>query len=113
MEFILYICIRNKTKEVHIKALERINSMYVLRGFEVTKIYADRAFEPCQSELAKMKIELVYCDRCAHVHFAERGIRFIKEHIRCVQSMLPKEIKIPKRLIMELVYATNIFGQFY
>ena len=85
--------IRDKTKEVYIKALERMNSVYVLRGFKVPKMYAYIPFEPYWSEIAKMKIELVCCDRGAHVHFAERGIRLIKGHIRCVQSMLPREIK--------------------
>ena len=68
---------------LRMKALIRMNSVYVLRGFEMIKIYGDKTFEPCQSELAKMKIELVYCDKGAHVHFADR-------------------------LIMELVYATNV-----
>ena len=60
-----------------------------------------------------MEIILVCCDIGAYVHFAERGVKFIKEHIRCVRLMLPKEIKrIPMRLIMELVYATNVMVNF-
>ena len=52
VKFMQCLCIHDKFKEVYIKALERMNSVYVLRGFEVTRIYADRVFEPCQSELA-------------------------------------------------------------
>ena len=67
------------------KTIERMNYVYVLRWFEITKLYANKAFESCQPELPEMGIELVCCDGSAHVHFAERGIRFIKERIQCVQ----------------------------
>ena len=86
-----------------------MKSQYTLRVFKLKEVYADKAFEPCRTELAVMVVALKCSDARACVHFVERGIRFIKERIRCVRSMLPKEIKrIPKRLMMELVYATNI-----
>ena len=62
-------------------------------------IYADRAFESCETELS-----LVCCGTNTHVHFVERGIRFVKERIRCVRSILPKKIKkISSCLMRELV----------
>ena len=67
-------------------------------------IYADRAFESCKSELSEQGITLLCCDTNSHVPFINRGIRFVKERVRCVRSMLPKEIKrIPTRLMRELV----------
>ena len=50
---------------------------------------------------------MLCCDINSHVPFIEQGIRFIKERVRCVRSMLPKEIKqIPTRLMRELVVST-------
>ena len=59
-----------------------IKSNYQLWGFKVKMIYADRAFESCRAELNKQVIQVVCCDTNAHVHFVERGIRFLKERIR-------------------------------
>lgn len=56
-------------------------------------IYADRAFESCETELSEQGIHLVCCDTNAHVQFVERGIIFVKERIWCVRSMLPSKIK--------------------
>ena len=75
----------------------------------MNKIYADRGFESCRAELAKLGSELICCDKNAHVHFAERGTHFIKERIRCVRSMLPIGIKrILKRLMMKFSYTTTV-----
>jgi hypothetical protein len=84
-----------------------MKSVYVSRRFNIKKIYVDRAFDPCREKLAEMHIELICCDKNAHVHFVERGIRFIKERVRCIRSMLPKRIKkVPKKIMIEIVYAT-------
>lgn len=83
------------------------NEVSVLRGSNIKKIYTDRAFEPCREKLAEMHIELVCCDKNAHVHFVERRIRFSKERVRCIRFMLPKRIKkVPKRLMIEIIYST-------
>ena len=109
IKFLQSICICNKTLKVYMKTFKRMMALYILSEFKVTKIYTGRAFEPCQLELAEMGIELVCYDTSTHVHFAERSIGFFTEHIRCIRLMLPKEIKrTPKRLMMELVYTTNI-----
>jgi hypothetical protein len=81
-----------------------MDNIYKLRGFKITFIYADRAFKHCLDALAKLEIDLTCCDKNAHVHFIERCIRFVKEQIRGVQSMLPFT-KIPRRLSMEIIYA--------
>ena len=67
-------------------------------------VYADRAFAPCKTALNEKSIYLNYCDKHSHVDFAERGIRFIKERVRCVRSMMPKKIKkVSSPLMKELV----------
>ena len=107
IKFIQCLCIRTQRDNVYIDSIRKMKTVYEMRGFMVTKIYADRAFESCRSALAEFGSELICCDKNAHVHFAERGIRFVKERIRCIRSMLPTRIKrIPKRLMMEIVYAT-------
>ena len=67
-------------------------------------VYADRAFAPCKTALNEESIYLNCCDKHSHVDFVEREIRFIKERIRCVRSMIPKKIKkVPSPLMKELV----------
>ena len=67
-------------------------------------VYADRVFVPCKTALNEESIYLNCCDKHSHVDFAERGIRFIKERIRCVRSMMPKKIKkLPSPLMKKLV----------
>ena len=73
----------------------------------VKVIYADQAFQSCKTELIEQGITLLCCDTNSHVHFIKQGIRFVKERVRCVRSMLPKEMKcIPTRLMRELVVST-------
>ena len=72
---------RNKTVKNFMNTIRKIKSDYQLRGFKVKMIYANRAFESCRTELSEQGIHLVYCDTNAHVHFVERGIRFVKERI--------------------------------
>jgi hypothetical protein len=84
-------------------AIKTMNNIYKLRGFKITTIYADQAFEHCKDEIAEMEIDVILCNKNAHVHFIERCIRFTKERIRGVRSMLPFK-QIPKRLLMEIIY---------
>ena len=73
----------------------------------VKTIYADQAFESCKTELGEQGITLLCCDTNSHVPFIKQGIRFVKERVKCVRSILPKEIKrIPTRLMRELVVST-------
>jgi hypothetical protein len=104
IKFLQVICIRNKFDDMIIEAVKRMDNIYKRRGFKITSIYADRAFEHCLDALAKIEIDLTCCDKNAHVHFIERCIRFTKERIRGVRSMLPF-VKIPRRLLMEIIYA--------
>ena len=108
LKFMQCLRLRNKTTSMFLSTINKMKSVYEARGFKIKKIYADRAFDPCREKLAEMHIELICCDKNAHVHFVERGIRFIKERVRCIRSMLPKRIKkVPKKLMIEIVYATT------
>jgi hypothetical protein len=103
IKFIQCICIRNKPDDMYIAAIKKMDNIYKLRGFKITTVYADRAFEHCLDALAMLGIKLICCNKNAHVHFIERYIRFTKERVREVRSMLPFK-KLPKRLLMEIVY---------
>jgi hypothetical protein len=84
LKFIQCICIRNKSDAIYVAAIKKMDAIYKLRGFKITTMYADRAFEHCKEALAVEGIDLIWCDANAHVHFVERCIRFIKERIRGV-----------------------------
>ena len=103
IKFIQCICIRNKSDVMYVAAVKKMDNIYKLRGFKITTMYADRAFEHCLDALATLGITLICCDKNSHVHFIKRCIRFAKERVRGVRSMLPFK-KLPKRLLMEIVY---------
>ena len=97
----------NKSAKTFLSTIEKMKAEYMVRGFAIKIIYADRAFATCEIELNKEGIQLLCCDTNAHVQFVERGIRFVKERIQCVRSMLPSQIiRIPSRLMRELIVST-------
>ena len=100
---------RNKSVKTFLYTIEKMKAGYMVQGFVLKMIYADQAFATCETELNKQGIQLVCCDTNAHVQFIERGIRFVKERIRCVRSMLPSKIKrILSRLMRELVVSNQL-----
>ena len=87
-----------------------MKSDYMIQGFIVKTIYADQVFESYKTGLSEQGITLYCYDTNLHVPFIERGIRFVKERIKCVRSMLPKEVKrISSRLMRKLVVSTVKF----
>ena len=74
---------RNKSVKTFMSTIKKMKAEYMVRGFVLKMIYADRAFVTCETELNKQGIQLVCCDTNAHVQFVERGIRFVKERIMC------------------------------
>ena len=74
----------NKKPETFVKWIKKFKVEYMLRGFNVEMVYANRAFASCETELNEELIHLNCCDKHSHVDFVERGIRFIEERIRCV-----------------------------
>jgi hypothetical protein len=59
IKFIKCICIRNKSDYIYVSAIKKMDAIYILRGFKITTMYADRAFEHCKGELALLKIDLI------------------------------------------------------
>ena len=107
IKYIQCLGTQNKNVDTFLSNIKRFKSDYIIQGFVVKTIYANRAFESCKTCLSEQGITLVCCDTNSHVPFIERTIRFVKERVRCVQSMLSKRIKrIPARLMRELVMAT-------
>ena len=97
----------NKNTSTFLATIKKFKSDYMIRDFVVKVIYADWAFKSCKTELSEQGITLYCCDTNSHVPFIEQGISFVKERVRCVRSMLPKEIEqIPARLMRELVVST-------
>ena len=79
----------------------------MIRSFVVKVIYAVWAFKSCKTELSEHGITLLCCDTNSHIPFIEQGIRFVKERVRCVRSMLSNEIKrIPTQLMGDSVVST-------
>ena len=107
IKYIQCVGTTDKKVDTFLSTIKKFKSNYMIRGFVVKVIYADRAFESCKTELSEQGITLLCCDTNSHVPFIEQGIRFVKERVRCVGSILLKEIKrIPTRLMRELVGST-------
>ena len=107
IKYIQCLATQNKNVETFLSTIKRFKLDYMIQGFVVKTIYADRAFKTCKTGLSEQSITLVCCDTNSHVPFIKRAIRFVKARVRCVQSMLPKRIKrIPVRLMRELVMST-------
>jgi hypothetical protein len=84
-------------------------SQYQLRGFKVTHIMGDNAFECCRSTLEAdpYNIRLTTCDKDGHVQIIERAIRCVKDRIRGLRAMTRATLKykrLPRRFLTEIVY---------
>ena len=74
----------NKSAATFLAVIQKIKSDYMIRSFIIKMIYADRVFESCKTKMSEQRMTLYCCDTNLHVPFIERGIRFVKERIRCV-----------------------------
>ena len=93
-------------KDKHLcKRIQQFDQMYQMRKFKIVQVYADGQFRDMETELASdpHNIKLITCDKNAHVERIERAIRFVKESVRGVKSMLPFR-HYPKRLLLEIIY---------
>ena len=107
MEYFQYMGTTSKATDISLIIIRKFKSIYMIQDFVVKIIYANQAFESCKTKLSEQGIILYSCDTKPHVPFIERGIRFMKERVRCVRSIHPKKIKqIPARLMRELVVST-------
>ena len=83
----------NKNTSTFLAILNKFKSPYMIQSFVVKVIYTDWVFESCKTKLSEQGITLYCCDTDSNVPFIEQGIRFVTERVRCVRSMLPKEIE--------------------
>ena len=94
---------RDKTKRTLMISIQQIVWAYNARGFHVTTILADGAFECIRNNLAEMGISLNIASRNEHVPEVKMYIRTIKERVWAIAVSLPFK-KYPPRLIKEMVY---------
>ena len=106
LNFIQCSGLSSQTDQHFLSQITKFDRVYQVRGFKIKQIYADRRFVSLKSELEAEphQIKLTTCDKNAHVHVVERAIRFVKERIRGLKSMLPFN-RLPRRLLMEIVYS--------
>ena len=93
IKYIQYMETTNKNTNTFLATIKKFKSNYMIRGFVVKVIYADQAFKSCKTKLSEQGITLYCCDTNSHVPFIKQGIRFVKERVRCVRSILPKKIE--------------------
>ena len=84
IKYIQCLATQNKNVETFLSTIKRFKLDYMIQGFVVKTIYADRASEICETGLSEQGITLVCCDTNSHVPFIERAIRFVKARVRCV-----------------------------
>ena len=62
IKYTQYLGTVNKNVKTFLSSIKRFKSDYMIRGFVVKTIYADRAFESCKTALNKQGITLLCCD---------------------------------------------------
>ena len=87
-----------------------MKSYYVKRGFKILELRADQQFEPAQSVLSDMEIELNASIRNEHIPEIKHLNRTMKEQIRSVYTELIRLYgRVPGFLMRELVYAMTFW----
>ena len=103
-------CVRKNNRESILECIMKMMQTYKSRSvFTVATIEADGAFESIKHELQDdpYNVILSTCDADRHVETVERQIRFLKERIRAVRTMMPYK-KLPKRFTIEMVHRITI-----
>ena len=85
-------------------SINKIISAYHQRGFAVTNMQMDNAFEMLRDDLNMQKVTLNTVAANEHEPTIERCIRNVKERCRCAYAGLPLK-HLPKKLGVELVNA--------
>ena len=91
-------------------ALTSIISQYNRRGFNVSTIHGDGAFDSLKDwAMNTHKVQLTVCGADGHVPQAENTIKFIKEQVRCIQCNMPFK-RLPCAITIEMELS-NYFNQ--
>ena len=103
--------IPSRTAKALYDGLDAIFRMYNSRGFNISKIYADKEFETLMETVKDdLGVTMQYSPSQAHVPEAERNNRVLKERIRATYHRLPFKalpIKVMKLLVMETARKLN------
>jgi hypothetical protein len=112
IHYIQTIAIATKSEITFLYSIKKMVLQYQLRGFKVTHILGDNAFDCCKSTLEAdpLNIKLTTCDKDGHVQIIERAIQFVKDRICGLRAMMRtlKFKRIPRRFLIEIVYKTVI-----
>ena len=85
-------------KEI-IAGLKKVIQMYVTRGFTINVVHGDNEFRKLENKLG---VHVNICAARQHIPRIERGIRTLKERVRCCWVSLPYR-KAPKLMVDENV----------
>ena len=98
--------IKNQQGATIFNGIRAIHQIYLRRGFQIRNAFMDGQFEPLRGNLAELGIILNTTSNDEHVPEIERQIRTVKERTCAIYCTLPFQ-KMPRRLIIEMVYAAN------
>ena len=98
--------IKNQQGATIFNGIQAIHQIYLQRGFQIRNAFMDGQFEPLRGNLAELGILLNTASNDEHVPEIKRQIHTVKERTRAIYCTLPFK-KMPRRLIIEMVYATN------
>ena len=95
--------ITNANSSTLLNSILQVKLINMKRDFIVKNIFMDGQFQCLENHLSEEGITLNMCSKNEHVGEIERMIRTIKDRVRGIYATLDF-IKIPGRLITELVY---------
>lgn len=95
--------LNSRQEDVIGSAVERVQHLYKLRGFDVKFCKADEEFEAIRDILRELKIDLNTAAQNEHIAEIERYNRVVKERARGAVNTLPFR-SLPIIMIRELIY---------
>ena len=108
-----YISVMNKDNKRVSNTLTSIISQYNGRGFKVSTIHGDGAFDSLKDwAMNTHKVQLTVCGADGRIPQAENAIKFIKERVRCIQCNMPFK-RLPCAITIEMALrATTLINSF-
>lgn len=88
--------------------MKKIKATYAARGFMMNQVAGENELASLEPKLRDVSVTLNVVARDENVPEIERHIRTPKERCRETFNMLPFR-RIPKRMMIELVYAMNFW----
>jgi hypothetical protein len=101
IKFRTVTAIENRSKHTLLNEAQAVINLYETRGFNVTRLEADREFTCITNNV--LPINLNIADADDHVHEVERSVRTIKERVRCTAVQGLPFRRIPKMMTRGIV----------